>query len=233
MTPPYRFLLAFLIVPAIVSLAHAQPALLKNPCTKVSVSWYGVNDPKYGMTLFYSWSQARVHNADGSESAIELAPRLLPSEFGEFLLTSRPIAVSDSSGSITFNRVAEFYLSEAECGTWLDRDTSQATWRQSKDGISRMMFLQAIDVIDAATGKPLISRADWKRLGVTRRQQLNDMVASDEVKVDLSGFAGKHVQLRARVITGYSGRGCNIITEPQFVTTSPDGVPCEEDLVLP
>lgn len=233
MTSPYRFLLAFLVVPAIVSLSYAQPVPSKNPCTKVSVSWYGADDPRYGMTLLYSWSQARVRNAGGSESAVELGPRLTPDESGEFVLTSRPIAVSDSSGWITLNRVAEFHLSEAECGTWLDHDTSQAAWRQSKEGINRMMFLQAIDVIDAATGKPLIARADWKRIGVTRREQLNDMVADDEVKVDLSGFAGKYIQLRARVVTGYSGRGCNIITEPQFVTTSPDGVPCEEELVLP
>ncbi len=232
MTSPHRFLFAVLIVPAIVSFSHAQQAPSKNPCSKVSASWYRADDPRYGMTLFYSWSEGRVLHAGGGESAIELAPRLTTSEFGEFVLTSRPIAVSDSSGSIIFNRVAEFHPTESECGTWLDRDTSQATWRQSKEGINRMVFLQAIDVIDAATGKPLISRADWKRIGVTRREQLNDMVADDEVKVDISGFAGKYIQFRARVVTGYGGRGCSIIDDPKLLTLAADGVPCEEP-VLP
>src|SRR4051812_22708644 len=101
---------------------------------------------------------------------------------------------------VTFDRQVILHPSTAECGTSLDANDREM-------GISRAIFHQVIDVIDAETGNVVAPVVNDYHFTVHRYEVLHDIDETGNVTIDLTPFAGRRVKIRARIVTGYNGRG--------------------------
>jgi hypothetical protein len=191
---------------------HTQHLLSENTGVLVALDWRTIAAPTFGVTYQYTWDDIHVRDGNGNELPTALDLQVKNIELGIFDLTTKPIAVPSSGMVITFTRLIEIHPTNAERGTMLWTDPLM-NWRNSPDGPIRASVAQGIDVLDAVTNELLMINVDWYKMGVTRREILLDNVATSKVVIDLSPFAGKHVVIRARVLTGYNGRGPSSATD--------------------
>lgn len=192
---------------------HGQNLRPQNTGVVVAMDWHTIAAPTFGVAYQYTWDEIRIRDGKGNELPAALDLQVKNIELGIFDLTTKPIAVPSSGMIITFTRSVEMHPTDAERSTMLGNDP-QDKCRNAADGAMRAVFNQRVDVIDATTGKVLMQEADWYRIGITRHQTLNDIINSNQISIDLSPFAGKNVVLRARIISGYNGRGPASVTSP-------------------
>jgi hypothetical protein len=207
-----RLSLFCLILSAACSISSAQS--VSQPRQYAELSWKTISDESYAATFRYGWENARLRSEGGSEIPVELDPELEGYDVGEFLFTSRAIDVPASGGSILFDRIIGLHPSDKERGTKLEIPSG----KEECAAVKRMLFMQCIDIIDAATGEVLRPRVDWRHIATSRLSILEDRNINDELALDLSPIAGRTVRIRARVITAYSGRDCSNVRATASVT---------------
>lgn len=192
---------------------YGQNLRSQNTGIIVAMDWHTMAAPTFGVAYRYAWNDIVVRDGNGNDLPATLDLQVKSIELGDFDLKTRPIAVPGSGMIITFTRSIEMHPTDAERGTMLWNDPLM-NWRNSPDGPMRAIFAQRVDVIDATTNKVLMRDADWYRIGITRLEILYDIVHGNKVAIDLTPFAGQSVVLRARIISGYNGRGPSNATIP-------------------
>jgi hypothetical protein len=192
-----------------------------NSGIQVAVDWHTVAEPKYGASYQYAWNDIHLHTQDGGEVSTDLGFEISKNEGGGlFTMLSKPISVTSSGMTLLFDRVINMQPSSAEQGTSLPNDLKDKCQYHTL-GVTRAVFHQVIDIVDAESGQVLAYHVDEYKFDISRRQVLNSTNDNKKVTIDLTPFVDHKVKIRVWILAGYNGRGPAKSTTPHIAALNP------------
>lgn len=223
----FFFVVSIVFGAVVISNAHAQTPAQQAGGVQICMDWHTVAEPTFGVAYRCTWNDIRTRqgNAPAVESALDM--HLQNKGVGEFTLVSAPIDVPATGMIISFVRTIEMHPTAAERGTTLPNDPKDRC-KNAPLGANRAICEQRVNILDAATGKPLAVAVDHYRFRITRKQPLNDVVDRKPVEIDLSPFAGKRIIIQTMALATYNGRGPAAATIASLSPIQPS--PQTEDL---